>query len=840
MRIVKFFFRLVWKLFKWGFLVIVLAALGIGGYLYYLAPRTLPNLDATVRSSLLRAEVRVVRDQWGVPHILAQHEPDAYYALGYCMAQDRLFQMEVMRRLARGELAELLGPPVVFVDRIMRAFRLRAKAEEYVENETRDLPPSLRASMDAFVEGVNDFIKDGPLPLEFTILQIPARPFTKVDCLVVAAILPITFADGLREDPLVTAIQKKYPDKDIAALFPGYKYDAVTVMENIDEARAIVEEQLGGGDAAATAQVSAAFDALHAWLGGLQRVSDAYGPQVGSNSWVLGPSRTKSGKPILANDPHIGFTNPSIWYEAHLKYADFENYGYHLPPVPLPLLGHNEDRGWGMTMFANDDVDMYVETFHPTDPLKVRHKGEWVDVQVERELIKVRFGRDVVCDVRITPHGPIVTDLLRALDQYEGPPVALRWVWQNVPYTDILAVYRMGHARDLQRFGEAVLLITSPGINISYADKAGNIAWWAAGLLPLRPAHVNHKALLDGASGRDDIGPEDYLPPAQNPHLVNPECGFIVTANNMSTLRPVGEPPKVIPQLQGYWQPSDRAGRIVELVGARNDWTIEDLKAVQMDDTAWAAPRLVPVFIQELRLREDVLSEHQRKALEFLEAWDYRHNIESQGAVVYQLLCNLTLKNAVEDEMGPENFATYGTIADHWNFFKQFVNDPESPFWDDVSTPEVKETRSDILVRALKEVQAVLDDRIGPDPAQWNWGALHTMEFKHPFGYLPLLDRIFNIGPFPSPGAAQVINNMLYRRSTDFDVLAGPSTRRLIDFADPAHSLTVLPTGNCGHLLSKHYDDQAEMFVQGEYRPALYLWNEIEAAKEHEMRFLPQ
>ncbi|HNR31297.1 MAG TPA: penicillin acylase family protein [Candidatus Hydrogenedentes bacterium] len=838
MRIVKFLFRLVWKLFTWGFLVIVLAVLGVAGYLYALAPRTVPNLDATVRSPLLKAEVRVVRDYWGVPHILAQHEADAYYALGYCMAQDRLFQMEVMRRLARGELAELLGPPVVRVDRIMRAFRLRAKAEEYLDTEAKTLPAPLNEAMNAFVAGVNDFIQDGPLPLEFTMLQIPSRPFTKVDCLAVAAILPITFADGIRQDPLGSVLKQRHPDKDMDALFPGYKYDAVTVMENIDEARAIIEQRLGGE--AGAAQAVAAFDALRDWIGGLQLVSDHYGPQMGSNSWVLAPSRTKSGKAILANDPHIGFTNPSIWYEAHLKFGDFENYGYYLAPVPLALLGHNEDRGWGMTMFANDDVDMYIETFHPADPLKVRHRGEWVDVRVERERIGVRFGRDVTCEVRITPHGPVVTDLLRELNHYDGPPVSLRWVWQNVPYTDILAVYQMGYARDLESFGQAVALITSPGINISYADKEGNIAWWAAGLLPIRPDHVNPKALLDGASGRDEIGPDDYLPRAHNPHLINPEWGFIVTANNMSTLKPLGESPKVIPELQGYWQPADRAGRIVELLSPRHDWTIEDLKAVQMDDTAWAAPKIVPVLTRELRAREDLLSERQREALALLEAWDYRHNIESQGAVIYEILWSLTLKHAIEDELGPENLATYMTVADHWNFFKHFIHDEASPFWDDIATPDIIETRSDILLRALKETQAELDARIGPDAARWTWGALHTMEFKHPFGYLPLFDRIFNIGPFPSPGAAQVINNMLYRRGTDFDVLAGPSTRRLIDFADPAHSLTVLPTGNSGHVLSKQYDNQAEMFVRGEYRVALYLWNEIEAAKEHEMRFLPR
>ena len=839
MRLIGFLVKAVWKCFKWGVPLLILAVCVFAGYLYYLAPRTVPSLDGTVKSARLGAEVRVVRDGWGVPHILAQSEPDAYYALGYCMAQDRLFQMEVMRRLALGELAELLGPPVVFVDRIMRGFRLRAKAEEFVAQSAKTMPPEMNAAMDAFIAGVNDFMDDGPLPLEFTVLQIPKRPFGKADCLAVAAILPITFADGLRQDPLVSILKAQHPGMDVDALFPGYKYDAVTIMESLDEAKALLQAGAGVDKTGETdARLAKAMDSLRGWFEPLLFFSEHYGPQIGSNSWVLGPSRTKNGKAILANDPHIGFTNPSIWYEAHLKYPGFENYGYHMPPVPLPIIGHNEDRGWGMTMFANDDVDMYVEEFDPANPLRVKYKGQWTDVKVERELIKVRFGPDVVHNVRITPHGPVVTDLINLFFDYEGPPIALRWVWQSVEYTDVLAIYRMGHARDLTSFGEAVKLLTSPGINVSYADKEGNIAWWAAGLLPVRPPHINHKELLDGASGRDEIEMDMYLPREFNPQLVNPPSGCIVTANNMSTLRPLGQPPKVIPQLQGYWQPADRAGRITQLLEPRSDWTIEELKAVQMDDTPWAAPSIVPTIISELRAKEDVLSASQLRALEHLEKWDYRHNIESNGAAVYGMFMSLLLRESLQDEMGETNLKVYGDLGDCWNFLKHFINDPGSPFWDDVSTA-VKESRSDILVRALKAAAAELAARFGDDPSQWTWGRLHTMEFKHPFGYAPILDRIFNIGPFPSPGGAELVNNMLYKGRENFDVIAGPSTRRLIDFADPAHSLTILPTGNSGHLTSPHYDDQAEMFVKGEYRVALYLWDEIEAAKEHEMRFVP-
>lgn len=836
MRVIRFLFRALWKTVKWGVLLGIIAVAVLTGYLYYVARHSMPSLDGLVYSARLNSEVRVIRDNWGVPHILATNETDAYYALGYCMAQDRLFQMELMRRLARGELAELLGPPVVFVDKVMRGFRLRAKAEEFLEITAPKMPPELIAAMDAFLDGVNDFQAAGPLPFEFTVLQIPVRPFTKADSLAVAAILPISFADGLRVDPLVSLLKQQHPDLDIDTLFPVYKFDCVTVMEGIQQAAPQLQSGLEGERAL---QMAGALDSIEQWVLMMDNLAHHTSPEIGSNSWVLGPSRTKSGKPIMANDPHIAFTNPSIWYEAHLKYGDFENYGYHLPPIPLPIIGHNEDRAWGMTMFSNDDVDMYLETFHPNDPTKVMYKGQWIDTRIEHEIIKVRFGNDVTYDVRVTPHGPVVTDLLNIFELSPGPAVSLRWVWQSVEYTDILGIYEMGHARDLDSFGKAVLRLTSPGINVSYTDAAGNIAWWAAGVLPVRPPHIRYNELLDGASGQDEIENSDYLPPEQNPHLINPPCGYIVTANNLSSVNPVGTPPKVIPALQGYWEPADRAGRITEIIEARSDWTVEDLKAVQMDDHTWASPKLVPIMVAELRAQEAVLSELQRRALDMLEQWNYRHDVDSQGALVYELLCNFTLRNALTDEMGESLFSVYATAGDHWNYFKRIMETPESHYWDDITTPET-ETRTDILVRSLKGVQAELVARIGEDPAKWKWGTLHTMEFKHPFGYLPLLGRIFNIGPFPSPGSAQAVNNMLYERFNNFSVIAGPSTRRLIDYADPAHSLTILPTGNSGHFLSEHYGDQGKMFVNGEYRPALYLQSEIEAAREHEMRFVPK
>ena len=821
------------KILAVGVLAIVLLLVVLGTWLVYLAKTRLPVLDAVIAHPSLRSEVRVVRDDWGVPHIQAENEPDAYFALGYVVAQDRLFQMELVLRLARGELAELLGPPLVPIDKIARSFRVRAKAEEFFAEANR-LPSAGLQATEAFVAGINHRVQKEPLPFEFTVLGIPARTYTPVDCLTICAILPIAFADGLRGDVVVSVLKERHPDLDIHALFPGYGNEIpVTIMETLDEAEAYLKEKARLNPLAGKAALPGNGGALEDLLAALQSISDLFGPALGSNSWVLGPSRTKSGKSILANDPHMGLLNPSVWYEAHIKLGDFDIYGYYLPLIPFALLGHNRRHAWAMTMFPNDDMDLYRETFHPDDPNKVMYKGEWVDVQTETSTIKVRFWHDQKCTVRITPHGPIITDLFRRVHGYEGADVSMSWMWQHVEYTDTQAIYRLGHARNYDDFAQAVSLFTSPGINVSYADREGNIAWWAAGKIPIRPKHVNPKELLDGASGKDEV--LGYVPFEQNPHLKNPECGYIVTANNMSTVKPVGP----LDELQGYWQPTDRAGRIEHLLEQRNDWTIEALKAVQLDDTAHAAPAIVERVTETLEGFRQEFSPLERQALSELRSWDYRHNVESTGAAIYQVLCHSILENALEDEMGEDLFRMYCTMADHWNFFKYLVQQGDSPYCDDINTPG-KERFVDILLRSFRDTVVLLEEKLGSDVAQWNWGRLHTMEFKHPFGYLPLLGRIFNIGPFPSSGGNQLINSMLYRGDGHrYAVVAGPSTRRLIDFADPEHSLTILPPGNSGNVISPHYDDQAEMFMKGGYREPRITDEQIEAHNMHEMRFIP-
>ena len=850
------------KLLKFVVAAIILLVVLVGIWLVYLARTRMPNLDGTVVHPSVKSEVTVVRDDWGVPHIEAANETDAYFALGYCMAQDRLFQMEILRRVARGELSELAGPSLIPVDKIIRSLRLRPAIEASLSKD-ECLSPEAREALDAFVAGVNHRVEAEPLPFEFAALHIPARAFTAVDCICVAGALGLSFAEGLRSDPIAGLLKERHPDLDVSALFPGYSKEIpVTVMESLQEAEAYLKEhpENTAGTQTRGKRSGDSSEAFHSFLHAMLDVAELLGPTLGSNSWVLGPSRTRSGKPILANDPHIAFTNPGIWYEAHMKFPGFELYGYYLPPLPFALLGQNRERAWALTMLENDDTDLYRETFKADDPGKVMYKGEWVDVREETEVIRVRFWPDQQCKVRVTPHGPVVTDLFREFHKYEGAEVSLSWVCQNVPFTYLDGMYRAGHASDVESFGQALSLITSPGINVSYADAQGNIAWWAAGRIVIRPENVDPKTLLDGASGRDEI--LGYLPWEQNPRLKNPESGCIVTANNESTIKPVGPQfvnslspfdklwPRqtVIKRMQGYWQPSDRAARIKQILDSQEKWSIEELQAVQFDNATYSAPPFVATVLEILKPESQSLASLEREALNALETWDFRHDVDSIGATVFEVFRDMLVRDTVGDEMGPDLLRSYYSVADHRSFMKYAVKEDSLPFWDDVSTPDYKETRTDIVRKAFKDAVAVLAKRFGSDIRKWRWGMLHTIEFKHPFGYAPLLGRIFNVGPFPAPGGIDTINSMLYHPGgIDLDttgelpyhVLAGPSTRRLVDFADPERALGVLPTGNSGNFMSPNYADQAGMFMSGQYRELRITDEQIKSHKRHEMHFLP-
>lgn len=809
-------------------ILFILMAAGFWGGREFVDSR-LPVIEGTLAVPGISDEVRVVRDRWGVPHIRAGNGKDAYFALGFTMAQDRLYQMELQRRLSRGELAEIFGPDLLDVDKKFRTLMLRHRAEAYLDREDRINPDALKY-LDAFLEGVNHFVAQDRLPLEYTLLGTAPRPFTRLDAVSAMGYMAYSFANGIKRDSLYTILESRLSKTDLDLLFPEYtRNNRHTVMEpqGLTQAPAA---RAGNGHPVPPAAADGITDFLVSFQRILDKTAAICPPFTGSNSWVLAPEKTSTGHTLLANDPHISIANPGVWYEAHVQYPGYENYGYHLPLLPFPMLAHNSVKAWALTMFANDDMDLYAETFHPTDPGQVRFKGRWARVREIRETIRVKGGEDVPHTIRVTPHGPVISDFLEG---YSGPPVALSWVYHKLDNPILDVVYDIGRVNTMSAFRTAVSRLAAPGLNFSYIDRDGNIAWWAAGRLPIRPAHVSGKKIHDGGSGHDEY--TGYLPFDRNPQMENPDNGMIITANNLSTMVPIDP----IGTLTGYFSPSDRAARIYELLSTRDKWDMTGLKKIQTDTRLFAGPAMARDILATLAPEKPSFSDPETGAFKALSAWDGFMGIDSTGGTVFQFATYHIMKQALTPALGPDLFKAYINQSDHWDFLKEFLalettaNGPGSG--------NAPKTKAEIVRTGFREAVRELVGKLGVDPAKWEWGSVHTIEFVHSMGRKKPLDFFYNIGPFPSPAGFTAVNKLKSKLGNhDYKVTSNPSTRRLIDCRDPDNTWSILPTGNSGNFRSPFYKDQARMYITGQYRKVLFRQDQYMTGDAHLLTLMPE
>ena len=569
-------------------LLLALALAGAGWFLW----QRLPQREGELPLRGLQAPVSVRYDEWGVPHLRADNEADLYRALGWVHAQDRLFQMEMVRRLSRGELAEVLGPKLLPTDRLFRSLGIRAHAD--VQAAAMDAAQPETQALQAYLDGINQYQASRPLPLEFALLGIPRRDFTAADTLSVAGYLAYSFASAFKTEPVMTQIRDQLGADYLRAFDLDWHPQGV-----VGEA---ARQALSPADHRGLIDL-ARLGAEAAELAGLPLFE-------GSNAWVVSGRRSASGKPLLAGDPHIGFATPAVWYEAHLSAPGFELYGHFQALNPVALLGHNGRFGWSLTMFQNDDIDLVAEHTDAEHPGQVLVKGQWVPLQSREETIRVKGQPDETLRLQRSPHGPIVNTVL---GDAAGPtPIAMWWAMLETENPIIGAFYRLNRADTLAKAREAVSGIHAPGLNVVWANADGDIAWWAAARLPLRPPGVNPAFVLDGRSPEaDKLG---FVPFALNPHEENPARGWIVSANH----QPAGARP-----VPGYYNLWDRAQRLTEQVSRHDQpWTTADAQALQRDVQTGYAPRtLAPV---QAELRAAARDDAERALVEQLLAWTGR------------------------------------------------------------------------------------------------------------------------------------------------------------------------------------------------------------------------
>ncbi|MBB3283600.1 penicillin acylase family protein [Mitsuaria sp. BK037] len=769
--------------------VAVLAALGAAAAAWHVHQK-LPQRDGELQLSGLSAPVTVRYDEWGVPHIDARNEDDLYRALGYLHAQDRLFQMEMLRRLARGELAEVLGPKLVDTDRLFRALGIRQRADELAAASAAiTAQPGATRALYAYLDGVNQYQATRPAPLEFEVLGIPKRPFTAADTYSIAGYLAYSFAAAFRTEPALTAVRDQLGPDYLRIFDLDWHPSGVLEPQALDAPRGRFPDV-----APMLARLAAVGDQAAA-LAGLPQFE-------GSNAWVVSGSRTVSGKPLLAGDPHIAYSAPAVWWEAHLRTPQFELYGHHLALNPMALLGHNRRFGWSLTMFQNDDVDLIAEKVNPANANEVWYQGRWVAMTARQETLKVKGQPDQVLTLRRSPHGPIVNDALPG-DRGERP-VAMWWAFLETENPVLDGFYRLGRADTLDRARDAASLVHAPGLNIVWANASGDIAWWAAAKLPQRPPGVNPAFVLDGATGEADK--PGFLPFSANPHEENPARGYIVSAN----FQPTGDTP-----VAGYYNLAERGRRLDGLLSQGKRWDIHNSQALQLDVQTDYGPRVLRPIIPLLRGSASV---EEQPLVEALVRWNGAYKADAVAPVLFQQFTAELLRAALKDELGEAQFENLRRTRALDHALPRLMADADSPWWDDRSTPQ-RETQTDIVRRAWKATVAHLQATLGPDSGTWRWDAVHTLTHEHPLGRQKPLNRIFNVGPFPVPGGHEVPNNFAQRNgSGPWPVVYGPSTRRLIDFARPQEALGVNPVGQSGVWPDAHYADQAALLAQGRYR----------------------
>jgi len=759
-------------------------AIALVVFFFYFKSTRQPQYAGELILEGLNEQVDVYFTEYGIPHIYAKTDEDAYFAFGYVHAQDRLWQMDLLRHVGSGSLSELFGEDLVKTDKYLRTMGLgkysKESATAYLQRNHESLP-----LVRAYLAGINKYISTNPKTLEHTILGLEIEPFTEENIFQVITYMAFSFSNGPLTDPFLTELSNKLDSNYLKDLHI-YHYEGETVIPTHD-----------GRFSKLSNDVASAF-------------RDANIPEFkGSNSWVLSGKKTESGKVILANDPHILFSQPSVWYEAHLNMPGTEYYGYFLAGSPFPPILHTTEFSNGLTMFENDDVDFYTEEIHPEDSNTYRYKMNWEQMVLRNETIKVKDSENVDLVVRSTKHGPIVSDFLK--DAPLEDIVSMYWVTSNFDNYFLEILHGFTQTESIDDFEAKAGMLHGPGLNIMYGDKDGNVAWWASGKLIQRRDEQTSKHFYDGSSGLDD--PDNHIPFARNPHSINPPSGYIFSANNQ---------PDTVEGIvySGYYLPDDRAERILQLIESKNKFSVDDIKAMQLDNQSKMFERIKGILLFAIKDTDE------SELLLDLLSWDASFEKDDFRPTVFQKWIYEILEHAMKDEMGDELWEAYKSTHTYKVAIEHLILNEKSKWWDDVNTSETEE-RLSIIQHSFEKTITDLEDYWGTDYTKWKWGRSHTLTHNHAMGTAL---SFLNVGTFGVSGGNEVINNMGFTYSAEKfqHVSFGPSTRRIIDFSDVRNnSWSILPTGQSGNYFSPYYADQAEMFVNGEFRKMMMNLDEI-------------
>ena len=786
--------------------VLGLAMFGLYWYLYH----PLPKYSGHKSIKGLSRPVDIYTDTYGVPHIFAENEEDLFYSAGYYAARDRLFQMSIVNYSVRGELSYAFGDDFISSDIYLRTWRIHDTAKRLVgelDKETVDL-------MVAFCAGINYRIQEvyNDLPLEFKISGMKPLAWNPSIVTGYARMMAREMSQSWKPEIVFGAIENFFGKEKLAELYPDYDSSHPTIaginsLLNGDYFTSILKEELK-----------------------LQDVLGYNSSFSGSNNWVVSGKRTKTKKPFLANDPHLKFTQPARWYEMRLKGGRFNVSGLCLAGIPLPIIGQNKNIAWGLTNSMVDDMDFFIETINPDNPNEYLYDGNWKKMKIIKESIRLKNDRDTTITIRLTHHGPIITDI-HALTKNENLEISMAWTG-NWLTKEIDALLGLSLATNWNEFSNAVKNYGVPGQNIVYADTKGNIGWRPAVYVPIRK---EGSSLLPRPGNDPKYDWNGRVPFNKMPYLYNPESGFIATANNKT----IGD--SFPYYISGLWADPSRAQQIVNRLDTMDQATIEDMQSIQLDYTSQFAKEITPVLLSVKTGDETGIV---KEALNILENWDYVEDVESKGALIFHSIMRQLTISLFADELqliGDNYLKAFTSIKYlHSRNLRKILFEGNSSWIDDITTRDKIETLYDIIKKAIHNGINDIENYVGPNINNWQWGRAHSLTHEHKLGSSKILDWIFgfNIGPYFSGGSDKSPNAGGYSFNHPYKQIAGASMRRIVNFDNLNETYMVIPTGQSGLYNSKHYSDQAHLFHSGKYRKTWFNESHIRSSEDFDRLIL--
>jgi penicillin G amidase len=792
-RILRFILAGVGLLFA---LLFVLIAAGI----FWLGIRPLPQTDGTIQVAGLSAPVTVTRDKGGVAHISAQTEADLFFAQGFVTAQDRLWQMDFNRRVGSGRLSEVLGEASIKEDRFLRTIGLRRAAEI----ELAKVAPADLQILEYYAKGVNAYIENRKdnLPIEFTLLGYKPEPWTPLDSLTWGKVMSYDLGSNYSREILRASLIEKFGAEQAQFMLPFGPNAGSPLIVPTGVSYKGMEEALN-------------LVKIHEGIGAL--TGDL--TSRGSNNWVVAGQKSSTGKPILANDPHLRVSNPAVWYQVALTGGGWNVAGVTFPGVPGVVAGHNERIAWGVTNVEGDTQDLYMEKINPANPNQYEFQGQWQDMTVKQEELKIKGKPSETLTVRITRHGPILNNVVESIQQ-NPQQMAVRWVaLEDAPL--VSAVFRYNRARNWQEFREALRGFSTPAQNFVYADVDGNIGYQIPGYWPKRAQ--NHTGLVPVPGWTGEYEWQGYVPFEDLPSVYNPAAGYVATANN----RPVAPNSKVY--FGEEFDPGYRAARIVQLLEEKPQLSMDDMRRIQTD--VYSIPgKEVAGYFANLPNPEPKIAE----AVKRLKEWDGRLTADSVGGAIYKASYLQMLEGMFKERLGG-SYENYSNERFHLLFFLRLLKDPTNPFWGQGG-------RDTALKTALGKGVDYLNANIGSNVADWQWGRLHFMDFKHnPLGDgVPgFLKFLVNQKSVPTGGDGTTVAAAGHQFFRPFAQRSGAVYRGIYSLQNWDDSCIMVTPGQSAQNFSSFWGDSIDKWVGGTYNRLPFSPAAVDANKSRVLTLKP-